>query len=572
MDRSALARKPMTELKDIAAHLEMRGYQKLRKADLIDAIVQSGDSGNGAAPAADRGEASDEGARKVLPPPAREDAQNTGRNGRAQPEPLKEDGTAGDARDRPDDSGRGRSEKLDGKQSAPEPAPRQSKNGSDAGDSTNVGSTEADNDNDDGDGDGDGDGDDAISRKRRNRRDRRKRNRDRGSDDNDSARSGGGTDGNAPGEVRAGVLDILPEGYGFLRTTGYLPGERDVYVSQGQIRKHGLRRGDVVQGPIREQRSNEKVPALHHVEKVNGEELQDGQVADRESFDELPVRPAETRIDLSDSGSLTARLVDLTAPIAEGQRTFILSPPRADGGALLRELMHSIAAVRPDSHLMSVWIDAPAEEVAAVAAVGIGEVISSTFDQPAEEHIGVAELAIERARRLVELGHDVVVVLHSLTRLARAYGVNAGNSHKVIAPNVDASSLYPPKRFMASARNVDDGGSLTILATLLTDTASAHDDVIAAEFGRVGNSVIALDQELALRQMSPPLLLRQSYNRDEASLHDGQIRTQRDRFRAGLTDLSAGEALERVMEKLSQTSSNHEFIEQFEASDLTENR
>lgn len=570
MDRSALARKPMTELKDIAAHLDMRGYQKLRKADLIDAIINSGDGGNqdadggnGAGPSATR-EGSEDGARKVLPPSRDDERGEETRGGKdtvVTDDETEREAPQTESRGEPAtvDHDRGqRSKKIDATQSEPHRSESPQSESDEAG--------AAQDDDDDGD-------DDAVSRKRRNRRDRRKRNRDRQSEDNQAGRGGGAGDANDPGEVRAGVLDILPEGYGFLRTTGYLPGERDVYVSQGQIRKHGLRRGDVVQGPIRQQRSNEKVPALHHVQKVNGEELEDGQVADRDAFDELPVRAADSRIDLSDSQRLTARLIDLTAPIAEGQRTLVLTPPRADGAAFLRELAGALSAARPDSHLMSVLVDAPAEDVAA-AAEADGEIISSTFDQPAEDHIGVAELAVERARRLVELGHDVIVILHSLTRLARAYGVTAGNSHKVVAPNVDAASLYPAKRFMASARNIDEGGSLTILATVLTDTGSAHDEVIAAEFRRVASGEIVLQQDVTVPGAgpTPPLSLDRSFTKTTPALHDDQTSTVLAEIRDILKDLPADQVLDRIMTALSQTASNGEFVDQFKASDLMENR
>lgn len=486
MDRSALARKPMTELKDIAAHLDMRGYQKLRKAELIDAII---DSGNGVAPRTDdRGQADAQasGARKVLPPSARG----------AGPE-SSEDAPSADPQDRRSSEQQSAGEAGSGENGSAAVAPPD-------GRST-------------GEDDGQDEAEESGGRKRRNRRDRRKRNRDRQTQENDGGRRDDTGNDNEPGEVRAGVLDILPEGYGFLRTTGYLPGERDVYVSQGQIRKHGLRRGDVVQGPIRQQRSNEKVPALHHIQKVNGEELDDGQVPERTAFDDLPIAVTGSRIDLSGSDLVSARVVDLIAPLVEGQRTLVSTPPRVEGTTFATELAAGIAACRPDSHVMALCVDARPEDLAAMRSDAAGEVIASTFDQPAEDHVQISELAIERARRLVELGHDVVIVLDSLTRLARACGVTAAGGSRTIAPGVEATSLYPPKRFMASARNIDGGGSLTIVATLLVDTGSAHDDVIAAEFRRVASAEIVLDPAAARQGIWPPVAPGRSYSRDAAA-------------------------------------------------------
>ncbi|MGI9017441.1 MAG: transcription termination factor Rho [Euzebya sp.] len=538
MDRSVLARKPMTELKDIASHLQMRGYQKLRKAELIDAIISNGTS-----------HSADEAST-----PASDD-----------------DGSHSRSRTRSRTRGQV-PERADREEADREEADREEADGQEADGQEEPRKVLPPPDPPGGDDDGENadEGDSANARKRRSRRDRRKRNRERPVEDTPADTESRGS-GNDPGEVRAGVLDILPEGYGFLRTTGYVPGQRDVYVSQGQIRKHGLRRGDVVQGPIRPQRSNEKVPALHHVQKVNTEELEDGQVAERPAFEDLPLSAPQTRISLAVTGaSVTARLVDLLVPLAQGQRALLIGPRHADTTATLMDLGQAVAAAAPDSHLMYVMVDARPEDVTAARAVITGEVISSTFDKTSEDHSQIAELAIERARRLVELGHDVVVVLDSITRLARSYGVSVQSGGRAIAPDLDAAALYPAKRFMASARPIEDGGSLTILASALTDTGSAVDDVIVQEMRRVANAEIVLDPVLARRRVTPPISVQDSHTREDPALHPAQELAVIKKLRRTFDGMDAAAATELVLDKLSQTDTNAEFLAQIQGSDLDE--
>lgn len=564
MDRSVLARKPMTELKDIAAHLNMRGYQKLRKAELIDAIVESAvgqaaeaeaarNGGGEAATAADGEEqrsrtrtrqrndaaeqaARDEVARKVLPPGARD-----GKDVEAQ------DAEESDAEEEQDSSGRnGTARNGSGRG-------RQGGNGSGGNGSAKGGSTKgggsdqggagsatdddtsADDDEDDTDDEG------GANRKRRSRRERRKRNRERAEQDS------GGKD-NEPGEVRAGVLDILPEGYGFLRTTGYLPGDRDVYVSQGQIRKHGLRRGDVVQGPIRQQRSNEKVPALHHVQKVNGAGLEDNRVPDRPDFRDLvPVYPSERMLLETDKGPGILRGIDLVAPLGKGQRALLIAPPAAGRTDTLKGIGRAIADNNPDAHLMVLLIDERPEDVTDVQRAIPGEVISSTFDRPAEDHVQVAELAMERARRLVELGHDVVVLVDSLTRLAKSYG------------SPDTLTMYPAKRFFGTARNIEDGGSLTMVAALLVDTGSAGDQTIRDELVDTANAVITLSTEVE-PHLRPALdVAATGTRREELLVSDEELQATWAITRE-LADLSAGEAAQALQDRIAATGSNAELL------------
>src|SRR5918999_4836317 len=265
-------------------------------------------------------------------------------------------------------------------------------------------------------------------------------------------------------EVRTGVLDVLPEGYGFLRTTGYLPGDRDAYVSQSTIRKMGLRRGDIVAGPIRQQKSSDKVPALAYVQMVNNVDVSDGgRLPPRVDFKDMtPLFPDE-RLNLeTPGGPISMRIIDLMSPIGKGQRGLIVSPPKAGKTTILKELGQAIVANNPEVHLMVVLVDERPEEVTDMQRSVKGEIIASTFDRPADDHTQIAELAMERAKRLVEQGQDVVVLLDSITRLARAYNLSAPASGRIMSGGVNSTALYPPKRFFGAARNIEGGGSLTI--------------------------------------------------------------------------------------------------------------
>ena len=346
------------------------------------------------------------------------------------------------------------------------------------------------------------------------------------------------------------MLDILPEGYGFLRTTGYTPGDRDVYVSQGQIRKHGLRRGDVVQGPIRQQRNNEKVPALHHVQKVNGGELEGGQVPERPDFRDLvPVYPSEQLRLETEKAPTILRAIDLLAPIGRGQRALLVAPPAAGRTDTLKGIGQAIATNAPEAHLMVLLIDERPEDVTDVKRAIPGEVIASTFDRPVEDHTQVAELAMERARRLVELGHDVVVLVDSLTRLTRAYG----------SGGIDATSLYPAKRFFGSARKIEDGGSLTIVAAMLTGDGSAVDEAILEEFLGTANAVIHLDGDVA-PHLRPVVRPDTSATRREELLVDDETLQAIWAVRKRLADLPHDEAARTIASDLEGTLDNATYL------------
>ncbi|MFT4211332.1 MAG: transcription termination factor Rho [Microbacterium sp.] len=367
----------------------------------------------------------------------------------------------------------------------------------------------------------------------------------------------------------AGILDVL-DNYAFVRTTGYLAGPSDVYVSLGQVKKYNLRKGDAVVGAIKqpregEQNSRQKYNALVKVDSVNGLSAEDA--ANRVEFGKLtPLYPQE-RLRLETAPEkLTQRIIDLVAPIGKGQRGLIVAPPKAGKTIVLQQIANAIAQNNPEVHLMVVLVDERPEEVTDMQRTVKGEVIASTFDRPAEDHTTVAELAIERAKRLVELGRDVVVLLDSITRLGRAYNVSAPTSGRVLTGGVDASALYPPKRFFGAARNIENGGSLTILATALVETGSKMDDVIFEEFKGTGNSELRLSRQLADKRIFPAVDVNASSTRREEMLLSPDEVKITWKLRRALAGLDPQQALEVVLGKLKETSSNVEFLVQMQKS------
>jgi transcription termination factor Rho len=362
-------------------------------------------------------------------------------------------------------------------------------------------------------------------------------------------------------EVREGLLDILPEGYGFLRVTGYLPGEKDVYVSANQVRKFRLRKGDIVSGPIRPPRSKEKFPAVVRIDKVNG--VSADEAMKRPKFESLtplfPDQRLRLEIESRPQGILT-RIVDLIAPIGKGQRGLIVSPPKAGKTTVLQEIAQSITTNNPECYLMVVLVDERPEEVTDMQRSVKGEVIYSTFDRPAEEHTQVAELALERAKRLVEMGTDVVILLDSVARLARAYNLAMPASGRILSGGVDSQALYPPKRFFGAARNIEEGGSLTILGTALVETGSKMDEVIFEEFKGTGNMELRLDRKLADKRIYPAIDIEASGTRKEELLFDQTELTQVWKLRRVLLALEPGAALELLIDRLKTTKSNPEFL------------
>ncbi|MFJ4174051.1 transcription termination factor Rho [Microbacterium sp. NPDC089696] len=367
----------------------------------------------------------------------------------------------------------------------------------------------------------------------------------------------------------AGILDVL-DNYAFVRTTGYLAGPSDVYVSLGQVKKYNLRKGDAIVGSIKQPRENEqqgrqKYNALVKVDSVNGLSIDDA--ATRVEFGKLtPLYPQE-RLRLETAPEkLTQRIIDLVAPIGKGQRGLIVAPPKAGKTIVLQQIANAIAQNNPEVHLMVVLVDERPEEVTDMERTVKGEVIASTFDRPAEDHTTVAELAIERAKRLVELGRDVVVLLDSITRLGRAYNLAAPASGRVLTGGVDASALYPPKRFFGAARNIENGGSLTILATALVETGSKMDEVIFEEFKGTGNSELRLSRQLADKRIFPAVDVNASSTRREEMLLSADEVKITWKLRRALAGLDQQQALEVVLGKLKETHSNVEFLVQMQKS------
>jgi transcription termination factor Rho len=408
---------------------------------------------------------------------------------------------------------------------------------------------------------------------------RNSRNRNRYRDrDRDRRRGGSGNDREeaepeiSPDDVLisvAGILDVL-ENYAFVRTSGYLPGPNDVYVSLGQVKKYGLRKGDAVVGAIRQPREGEgqgrqKFNALVRVDSVNG--LDQDASTERVEFGKLTPLYPQTRLRLeTEANKLSTRIIDLVAPIGKGQRGLIVSPPKAGKTLVLQAIANAIATNNPEVHLMVVLVDERPEEVTDMQRTVKGEVIASTFDRPAEDHTTVAELAIERAKRLVELGHDVVVLLDSITRLGRAYNLSAPASGRILSGGVDSSALYPPKRFFGAARNIEDGGSLTILATALVETGSKMDEVIFEEFKGTGNMELRLSRALADKRIFPAVDLNASGTRREEMLMNPDETKIIWKLRRALAGLEQQQALELVLNRLKETSSNVEFLMQVQKS------
>jgi transcription termination factor Rho len=416
--------------------------------------------------------------------------------------------------------------------------------------------------------DDDEDGEDGRGRRRRGRyRDRKRRTRG-------PEGTGGGMVADEPeiGEDDvlipvAGILDVL-DNYAFLRTSGYLPGPNDVYVSLGQVKKYGLRKGDHVIGAVRQQREGEQVGsrqqkfnALVRIDSINQSTPEEAR--GRAEFTKLtPLYPQERLRLETESNITTTRIIDLVAPIGKGQRGLIVSPPKAGKTLVLQAIANSITKNNPECHLMVVLVDERPEEVTDMQRTVKGEVIASTFDRPADDHTTVAELAIERAKRLVELGHDVVVLLDSITRLGRAYNLAAPASGRILSGGVDSSALYPPKRFFGAARNIENGGSLTILATALVETGSKMDEVIFEEFKGTGNMELRLSRQLADKRIFPAIDVNASGTRREEILMGSDELKIVWKLRRVMGALETQQAIELLLDRVKQTRSNAEFLMQ----------
>ncbi len=356
-----------------------------------------------------------------------------------------------------------------------------------------------------------------------------------------------------------GILDVLPDGFGFLRTNGFTQGDRDVYVSLSQIRRFGLRRGDEILGQVREPKDNEKYNALLKIDGVNG--LDPTAALKRPVFDQLTPLFPEERLRLeTEEHDTAARIMDLMCPIGKGQRGLIVSPPKAGKTTILKKLANSIAANNPEIDLFVLLVDERPEEVTDMQRSVIGTVVSSTFDQPSENHVQVTELVLDRVKRLVEMGRDVVVLLDSITRMARAFNLNAPASGRILSGGVDSTALYPPKKFFGAARNIEEGGSLTILATALVDTGSRMDEVIFEEFKGTGNWEIRLDRRLADKRIFPAIDIDATGTRKEELLMEPAEAAAVWKLRGVLHSLDPAAAIELLIKKVRETKSNAEFL------------
>jgi len=558
LDRSVLDGKDREELHQIAGAMGVQAPTRMKKADLIDAIL--GASGDGNAPAGDISAASggsDGGDR-----PKRVRSRRTSESDDPMDALAAEEeaiAAAGDGADIPAEPRP--VSRPEGRANASGRAARTAR-GSDTSASATT-TTEARAEPQGGDGDGSGTRtaprieaeDERQSYGEGNRRRRRRRGRDRQQDGEPREFQG------EPVETQ-GLLDLRDEGYGFLRATSYLPGPKDVYVSASQVRRFALRKGDYLNGYARPQASNEKYPALLRVDEVNG--LPTEAARDRSKFEDLtPLFPdSKLRLEMGDDPSnITGRIVDLISPIGKGQRGLIVSPPKAGKTTILKQIVYSVERNNPEVHLMVLLVDERPEEVTDMRRhVKNGEVVASTFDRPSDEHTQVAELTIERAKRLVEMGKDVVIILDGITRLARAYNLSAPASGRILSGGVDSTALYPPKRFFGAARNIEEGGSLTIVATALIETGSRMDEVIFEEFKGTGNMELRLDRRLSERRIYPSIDVEQSSTRHEELLFDRNQLQQVWKLRRVLNALEEGKGLELLIDKIRTTKSNDEFL------------
>jgi transcription termination factor Rho len=575
-ERSMLSSKDREELHTIASAVGVKAATRMRKADLIDAIldVANGDAGpaSGASmPPGGNGSTDDADdtpkPRRVRSARASELADDDPIAALAEEEnALAATSSDDDLMPRPRAARRTEQSSAEHDQSDDDRTPTNGSSGSTEGTgggtparSSSGTSTSTARDHDRGGSSGAGDreeyGPDGNRRGRRRRRGR------------------GGQEPGGGGEPRVtefqgepiavqGLLDLRDEGYGFLRSGGYLPAQKDVYVSASQVRRFALRRGDFIRGTSRPQASNEKYPALLRVDDVNG--MSTDEARERPKFEDLtPLFPdSKLRLEMEDDPhEITGRIVDLISPIGKGQRGLIVSPPKAGKTTILKQLVFAIERNNPETHLMVLLVDERPEEVTDMKRhVLRGEVVASTFDRPADEHTQVAELAIERAKRLVELGTDVVIVLDGITRLARAYNLSAPTSGRIMSGGVDSTALYPPKKFFGAARNIEEGGSLTIIATALIETGSRMDEVIFEEFKGTGNMELRLDRRLSERRIYPSIDVEASSTRHEELLFDRQQLQQVWKLRRVLNALEEGKGLELLIDKIRTTKSNDEFL------------
>jgi transcription termination factor Rho len=518
MDRGSLEGKLLPELQQIAQTMGIEGTQRLRKSGLIDAIVEASSNGerpgNGGVAASGTSESGVATAEVSSGSAADAGTTTTTDDRRTDPD------TDTDIERRPGGGDRRLDERHGG------PGPR-----------------------------GDRDG---RNRRRRPTREERRQMREERREREEQER----LEALKTAPSASGILDLLPDGYGFLRTSGYLPGPEDIYVSMSQVRRHQLRKGDVVTGKVRQPRDNEKYWALLEVEKVN--DLEGEAAKERKSFDKLtPLFPDERFRLESGAAAITERIVDMIAPIGKGQRGMVVSPPKAGKTTVLKQIANGIVNSSPETHVIVLLVDERPEEVTDwQRTVQAAEVVYSTFDKPTDQHIQVTELVLERARRLAESGKDVAILLDSITRLARAYNLSMPPSGRILTGGIDSAALYPPRRFFGAARNIEEGGSLTIIASALIETGSRMDDGIFEEFKGTGNMELRLDRSLAEKRLFPAINVDASGTRKEELLMPPEELALVIKLRRVLHALDMGAALELLVDKIRATKSNEQFLKE----------
>ncbi len=533
LDKSVLEGKVISELQTIAESLGLEGHQRMRKGELIQAIVdrasrdggsEDGDGqGAATASASAAAEASSGGVATEVDTTERPESPNGEAGGALEAE--------SDGDGSPEPSGSVDTETREG-----EPREQREQRGQSE----------------------DGDMRPGGPRNRRPTREERRRQREERRQREMEQRE----QELAEAPVRTGILDVLPEGYGFLRTSGYLPGQTDVYVSLSQIRRFALRKGDTVTGAIRQPKDNEKYFALLRIDNVNGMDPEEAK--QRPVFEKLtPLFPDErVRLEHNPTG-VSERIIDLIAPIGKGQRGMVVSPPKAGKTTVLKQIANGFLSADPNIHLIVLLVDERPEEVTDwQRTVEAAEVVYSTFDKPPDQHIQVTELVLERAKRLAEMGQDVAILLDSITRLARAYNLAAPASGKILSGGIDSTALYPPRRFFGAARNIEEGGSLTIIASTLVETGSRMDEGIFEEFKGTGNWEIRLDRGLSEKRIFPAINVEASSTRKEELLMSTEELALVWRLRRVLHALDPGASLELLIDKIRATKSNEQFLKE----------
>ncbi len=539
-DRTTLEGKLLPELQQIAQALGVEGVQRLRKAGLIDAIVERSGAPS---PAADNGETRPQHPVATSAPDevvgdASVDAPAESRT--VEPEPTPADGGSGEKRD--GSAGRGGGGGGGGDRDRADRGERGDRDREGARGDRERGRFE------------DGPG----GRRRRPTRDDRRRSREERRAREETERE----ELIKTAQSRTGILDLLPDGYGFLRTSGYLPGPDDVYVSLSAVRKYQLRKGDVITGKVRQPQNSEKYSALLDIESVNDQGVDEAR--ERKSFDKLtPLFPDE-RFRLENGPlAVSERIIDMIAPIGKGQRGMVVSPPKAGKTTILKQIANGIIHSHPETHLIVLLVDERPEEVTDwQRTVTAAEVVYSTFDKPTDQHIQVTELVLERAKRLAESGQDVAIILDSLTRLARAYNLGMPASGKILTGGIDASALFPPRRFYGAARNIEEGGSVTIIASALIETGSRMDEGIFEEFKATGNMELRLDRSLSEKRLFPAINVDASGTRKEELLLPPEELALVIKLRRVLHALDPGAALELLVDKIRATKSNEQFLKE----------